>query len=144
MVRPRSTSRAGALLSALLVIGSGALGVTGRHGDEKVYRYGLGVLSLPKSDSHMHFGVEAAPHEHGLDGHDHGGVAPKAPGDMSGMPGMTSSGDKAQPTDVPTTSAPGANPLQRYPPGQRRSSSTELIMVPAERLSSDVPFELKC
>lgn len=63
--RRRSAGAAGVLL-ALLVAASGALTVTGWLGGENVYRYGLGVLSLPKSDSHVHPGSgDGHQHEHG-------------------------------------------------------------------------------
>ncbi|MDN3626857.1 hypothetical protein [Methylobacterium isbiliense] len=48
---------AGAVLLTLLVAGSGALGITGWLGAENVYgsvSSGLGVLSLPETDSHVH------------------------------------------------------------------------------------------
>ena len=91
---------AGAALMALLVVGAGALGVTGWLGGENVYRYGLGVLSLPKTGSHVHPGSEAAPHEHGSS-------AP-ASGSMSGMPGMGSGSDKAASPSAPAPVAPAA------------------------------------
>ena len=97
----RRPAGAGAILLAFLVIGSGALGVSGWLGGENVYRYGLGVLSLPKTDSHVHPGGEAAPHEHGPAGHDHGG--------MSDMPGMESGSDKASAPGAPAPAAPAPN-----------------------------------
>ncbi|MCK4587195.1 MAG: DUF2231 domain-containing protein, partial [Gammaproteobacteria bacterium] len=51
------------LLAALLVSG-GLLASTAWLGGEAVYRYGLGVMSLPKTDSHDH--------DHGRAGGDHG------------------------------------------------------------------------
>lgn len=113
----RRPAGAGALLLGLLVIGSGALGVTGWLGGENVYRYGLGVLSLPKSDSHVHPGGETAPHEHGSSGHDHGGGTPAASSDMGGMPGMKSGGNKAQPTDASPVPVPDAKPPATPPAG---------------------------
>jgi len=50
-----------ALIIALLA-GGGLLASTAWHGGEVVYRYGLGVMSLPKADTHEHVGGEA--HEH--------------------------------------------------------------------------------
>lgn len=49
-------------VALFLVVGS-LLGTTAWHGGEVVYRYGLGVISLPKTDSHDHAGHD--------DGHDH-------------------------------------------------------------------------
>lgn len=53
-----------------LLIGGGLLASTAWHGGEAVYRFGLGVMSLPKADDHNH---AAAGHEHavGADGHAH-------------------------------------------------------------------------
>ncbi len=48
-------------VAAFLVVG-GLLGATAWHGGEVVYRYGLGVMSLPKTDSHDH-----GAHSHGED-----------------------------------------------------------------------------
>jgi len=53
------------LLIALLISG-GLLASTAWLGGEAVYRYGLGVMSLPKTDSHDHdHGKENASSEHG-------------------------------------------------------------------------------
>ncbi len=46
----RRPAGASVLLLAFLLTGSGALAVTGWLGGENVYRYGLGVLSLPKGE----------------------------------------------------------------------------------------------
>lgn len=97
----RRAAGAGAALLTLLVAGSSALGVTGWLGGENVYRYGLGVMSLPKTDSHVHPGGEAAPHEHSSS-------AP-ASGSMSGMPGMESGSDKAAARSAPAPAAPAPN-----------------------------------
>ncbi len=50
----------GRLFTALLVGAASLLLVTAWHGGELVYRYGVGVMSLPKSDNHDHGG-----HDHG-------------------------------------------------------------------------------
>jgi len=50
------------MLIALLV-GAGLLASTAWRGGEIVYRYGLGVMSLPKSDAHGHADGES--HDHG-------------------------------------------------------------------------------
>ena len=49
-----------------MVISGGVLASTAWHGGEVVYRYGLGVMSLPKAEGDGHN------HSHG-GGHDHGG-----------------------------------------------------------------------
>ena len=49
-----------------MVISGGVLASTAWHGGEVVYRYGLGVMSLPKAEGDRHN------HSHG-GGHDHGG-----------------------------------------------------------------------
>lgn len=53
------------LFTGLLVIAAGLLLTTAWHGGELVYRYGLGVMSLPKPEGPGHA------HEHG---EDHGGM----------------------------------------------------------------------
>lgn len=57
----------GWLFTGLLVIAAGMLLSTAWHGGELVYRHGLGVMSLPKSEGPGH------PNEHGA-GHDHGNM----------------------------------------------------------------------
>lgn len=52
----RKPAGAGLVLLVLLAGGSGALAVTGWLGGENVYRYGLGVMALPKSGDHVHPG----------------------------------------------------------------------------------------
>ena len=53
-------------LLATLVLAAGMVVATAWHGGELVYRFGLGVMSLPKAES--------SGHEHGQ-AHDHGGQA---------------------------------------------------------------------
>lgn len=65
-----------AFLGLFLVVGA-MLASTAWHGGEVVYRYGLGVMSLPKTDSHDHgahgHGGESASGDHPHDdGHNHG------------------------------------------------------------------------
>ncbi len=55
----------GIAFAACMVVAGGVLGSTAWHGGELVYRYGLGVMSLPQSEGDGHA------HEHG-DGHAHG------------------------------------------------------------------------
>lgn len=47
---------ASAMLLVALVVGSAALVVTGWYGAENVYRFGLGVKSMPQADHHEHMG----------------------------------------------------------------------------------------
>lgn len=63
----------GWLFTALLLIAAGLLLSTAWRGSELVYRYGLGVMSLPKSEGPGH------PHEHG-DMSAQSGVAPHEDG----------------------------------------------------------------
>lgn len=63
--RPRS-----GLFVAILVVATGLLGITAWKGGELVYRYGLGVMSLPKTDQHHHHGdEEGEDHHHADDDH---------------------------------------------------------------------------
>lgn len=65
------------LFIALLLVAMGLLAVTAWKGGELVYRHGLGVMSLPKADTHEH--AEGEHHDHGTamhgtamkDAHDH-------------------------------------------------------------------------
>ncbi len=59
------------LLSAVLVIAAGLLLTTAWHGAELVYRYGLGVMSLPKAENDGH------DHAHG---EEHGDAPAQSPG----------------------------------------------------------------
>lgn len=61
--KPQLPFYTGSLLAILL------LGSTAWHGGELVYRYGLGVMSLPKQEVHNHTVGET--HHHGADGHKH-------------------------------------------------------------------------
>jgi uncharacterized membrane protein len=54
----------------LFVLQGAVLASTAWHGAELVYRHGLGVMSLPKSDDHHHDGDSDEDHDH-EDGHDH-------------------------------------------------------------------------
>ena len=53
----------GGLFVAALLVATAMLGTTAWKGGEVVYRYGLGVMSLPKADSHGH--TDGAEHGHG-------------------------------------------------------------------------------
>ena len=106
----RRTAGASGILLALLVAGSGALTVTGWLGGENVYRYGLGVKSLPKSDSHVHPGSG--------DGHEHGphpAVEKSAPGQG---PSAGSEADRTAPSPAsPATPAPSVPAPSGHSPG---------------------------
>jgi len=69
--------RKGKELSTLFVVGmlvaSGVLASTAWRGGEIVYRYGLGVMSLPQSDEHQH-AAESDEHAHGDDVNSVGGT----------------------------------------------------------------------
>lgn len=64
----------GWLFTGLLVIAAGLLLSTAWHGGELVYRYGLGVMSMPKPEGpgHTHEHGEAMPNDEGR--HVHGDV----------------------------------------------------------------------
>ncbi|HFE39646.1 MAG TPA: DUF2231 domain-containing protein [Gammaproteobacteria bacterium] len=82
----------GAAFIVFMLIAGGVLASTAWRGGEVVYRYGLGVMSLPKSEgeghSHSHAG---GGHSHGSDsqetGHDSNNMNDM---DFSGMDDMTS------------------------------------------------------
>lgn len=60
-------------LTIAVLVSSGLLAATAWHGGELVYRYGLGVKSLPKADTHGHDGTSAHSHDHdGASAHSHG------------------------------------------------------------------------
>jgi uncharacterized membrane protein len=65
--RYRRARELGPGFAVLLVIGLGLLGATGWHGGELVYRYGLGVMSLPAAEGeghdHEHANGETHTHE---------------------------------------------------------------------------------
>ena len=51
------------LAPPLLMMATLLLSITGWKGAEAVYRYGLGVMSMPNSDSHKHNG-DTMPMDH--------------------------------------------------------------------------------
>jgi len=80
--RYRAGKAVGLFFVVALLIGAGLLGVTGFKGGDVVYRYGLGVMSLPKAEgeghNHSHSHENGADHDHAAqaapktdDGHDH-------------------------------------------------------------------------
>lgn len=67
----RAGKVSGGLFVAILLVATGLLSVTAWKGGELVYRYGLGVMSLPKADTHGH--ADGEQHDHGAEkatGHD--------------------------------------------------------------------------
>lgn len=61
-LRYRKDKPVGLMFVALMVIATGILAITGYKGGELVYRYGTGVLALPKTESQAHSGHA---HNHG-------------------------------------------------------------------------------
>ena len=107
----RRAAGAGWLLLSLVLAGSAGLAVTGWLGGENVYRFGLGVRSLPKSDSHIHPGAdgpaaaEGHVHPDAGDGHAHSRAEPATPSTSSEAPQGTNP-PKAEPparTDRPAS-----------------------------------------
>ncbi len=85
IVRARAGKKAGGMFITLVLITQLLLLTTAWHGGELVYRYGLGVMSLPQS------GGEGHDHSHGAGGghgDEHGGdraLGHDEPMDFSGM-----------------------------------------------------------
>lgn len=65
IIRVRRNQALGTVFIAVMVITGGVLAVTAWHGGEVVYRYGLGVMSLPKTEGegHAHEHADEAGHE---------------------------------------------------------------------------------
>ncbi len=84
MVRFLAEKKLGGLFVAGLLIAQLALLSTAWRGGEVVYRYGLGVMSLPQSEGEGHA------HSHGEDsgGHGHGGEQTTDHGEMMDFDGM--------------------------------------------------------
>lgn len=80
--RARQHKAFGTLFIAAMVVAGGLLGSTAWHGAESVFRYGLGVMSLPKVEGEGHA------HEHAV-GAEHGSTDTPTSGDMGDMKGMT-------------------------------------------------------
>jgi uncharacterized membrane protein len=74
-LRVRRNQVLGAVFITAVVIAGGVLVSTAWHGGELVYRYGLGVMSLPKAEGegHTHEHADGEGHEHE---NDHGGGIP--------------------------------------------------------------------
>ncbi|MBX9696462.1 MAG: phosphotransferase [Alphaproteobacteria bacterium] len=60
----RDNKKQNLLFIGFLVLATSLLSITGWKGTEAVYRYGLGVMSLPNTDSHQHPGGGAMPADH--------------------------------------------------------------------------------
>ena len=61
--RHRAGKEASVLFLSFLIIAMASLGSTAWRGGEIVYRYGLGVMSLPNTDNHKHMDEDTA-HDH--------------------------------------------------------------------------------
>jgi uncharacterized membrane protein len=75
IVRSRSGKSHRGIFALLMLVAASLVASTAWHGGELVYRYGLGVMSLPK--------VEGNDHAHGTGEHSH--ALPEAGMDFSGM-----------------------------------------------------------
>lgn len=89
----------GWLFTGFLVIAAGSLLTTAWHGGELVYRYGLGVMSMPKPEGAGHT------HEHG-ESHDHGDIPAQGDAVPHGD-GHTHSHDGAANGEHPHDAEPG-------------------------------------
>ena len=80
VLRYRTGKEASSLLITLLVVASATLSTTAWRGGEVVYRYGLGVMSLPNAGSHGHVTGETGD-GHGNDDvvHEHHGQEGERP-----------------------------------------------------------------
>ena len=74
IMQMRAGKTAHNVLVLALVIATGMLATTAWHGGELVYRYGLGVMSLPKVESHNHAKGEDHGHDDAAAGHSHDDV----------------------------------------------------------------------
>lgn len=86
VISHRKAKALGAGFVVLFLLVGGMLASTAWHGGEVVYRYGLGVMSLPKTDKHEHAGHahgDAAVGEHADSAHGHGDHDVIDEGDMS-------------------------------------------------------------
>ena len=85
VISHRKGKTLGAGFVVLFLLVGGMLASTAWHGGEVVYRYGLGVMSLPKTDKHDHAGHhgDAVGEEHADSAHGHGHHDVIDEGDMS-------------------------------------------------------------
>jgi len=78
IIRSRKKQSLGVAFVVAMVVAGGVLGSTAWHGGEAVYRFGLGVMSLPKVEGEGHA------HKH-ADGKGHGDQGGASGQDMEGM-----------------------------------------------------------
>ena len=78
-IRVQRKKTLGAVFVVAMVAGGALLGSTAWHGGEAVYRFGLGVMSLPKVEGEGHAHKHADGQGHGDSGH---GSPEKADADM--------------------------------------------------------------
>jgi uncharacterized membrane protein len=108
--RTRAEQAPGGVLLAGLVLAGALLAATAWHGGELVYRYGLGVQSLPKASAHSHAAGAEHDHDHHADGseHDHAPAATSAAPQELGAMGEDCElpEDKAAATEQPAAEAP--------------------------------------
>lgn len=113
IVRTRKQKALGTLFIAGMVIAGGLLASTAWHGGEVVYRYGLGVMSLPKTQGEGHA------HEH-APGSEHDQPIATQPGNdiqgqhssSGGHDSLTNSPDDGLATDAPKESTTSVKPKQ--------------------------------
>lgn len=68
----RKKTKRGLFFMGFLLISSGLLAITGYKGGELVYRYGLGVMSLPQAEAEdMEHNHSEGKNEHGGEEHEH-------------------------------------------------------------------------
>lgn len=80
IMRVRRNQALGAVFIAAMVVTGGVLALTGWHGGEVVYRYGLGVMSLPKAEGegHAHEHTDGGGHDRAGDTQTSSGVMDRA------------------------------------------------------------------
>jgi uncharacterized membrane protein len=106
VLRVRRNQVVGGVFIAAMVIAGGLLAATAWHGGELVYRYGLGVKSLPKAEGEGHHH-----HDHGDDDHNHISETPAAGGAMD-MATPQQEQDPGHDTDL--SAAAGTSPEEHH------------------------------
>ena len=114
--RARKSIPIGWVLVTLLVIATGLLGATGFKGGELVFRHGLGVMSLPKS-------------EEGQDGHDHDHGGGHGDSIDRGMSGNVSGSAEAE--------HDGGETAHSHDQNDNHSQSHDSLMESAQEKSSE-------
>lgn len=104
-----------------MVAGFALVLTTAWHGGEIVYRYGLGVMSLPKTDSHQH--APGTPDHHdgapsATDEHAHDSLTPDDHHDDIGAEGGHSHDNPA------TMTQPGSAPMEKASPSEGSSTTS--------------------